>query len=428
MPEKPSAGPAQIPQVLTDAALRFDFPLDLVRRALALGMPPHNLASQIMSGMRPEVAEMFIARQEAAMRGDPDEMMAPPLSLGWMQAPTEWGVRVKPGKKGLTLGSLNVGTYGDIPDHWTHQTELPRGAHPIAGVQSMGYTIYDKVELWADNAADLYEEGIARRWRPATEVPWETIEPLPEEVERAMDQLCTYFCEKALLAGDVVAKWLPHMSYGYHEVKCFLAVTEMDVARHFDVFRKRAFYNGGGLGIQSPGLYHRIILDARTWTEASLHLHVVSDSFLLGLYQAGEWFAHNAAEKFIFRRAIEDVSRHVAYGLARLKYVLQRQPERRAEMHRFLNKSEMMMIHEDDIDSPRREALLILLGGGLSKAQLGVGACRLEGLRARWARDYVRRLEWAGLPERRHLMHPVLRRHVLDDPAPAKASGGTHGG
>jgi hypothetical protein len=97
-------------------------------------------------------------------------------------------------------------------------------------------------------------------------------------------------------------------------------------------------------------------------------------------------------------------------------------------MHRFLNKSEMMMIHEDEIDSPRREALLILLGGGLSKAQLGVGACRLEGLRARWARDYVRRLEWAGLPERRHLMHPVLRRHVLDDPAPAKASGGTHGG
>jgi hypothetical protein len=146
---------------------------------------------------------------------------------------------------------------------------------------------------------------------------------------------------------------------------------------------------------------------------------VVSDSFLLGLYQAGEWFSHNAAEKFIFRRAIEDVSRHVAYGLSHLKYVLQQQPERRAEVHRYLNKGEMMMIHEDDSDSPRREALLILLGGGLSKAQLGVGACRLEGVRARQARDYLRRLEWAGLPERRNLMHPTLRRYLLESPVAA---------
>lgn len=420
MPEQPvDAPPVEIPEELTEVARQLDFPLELVRRALALGMPPHNLASQIMSGMRPEVAEMFIARQEAALRGDPDEIQAPPLSLGWMQAPTEWGVRVKPGKKGLTLGALNVGTYGEIPDRWPHRTELPRGAHPIAGVPGMGYTIYDKAELWADNAADLYEEGIARRWRPATEVPWGSIDVLPEETERSMGQLCTYFCEKALLAGDVVGKWLPHMSYGYHEVKCFLATAEMDVARHFEAFRKRALYNGGGMGMQSPGLFHRTILDARSWTEASLLLHVVSDSFLLGLYQAGESFAHNAAEKLIFRRAAEDISRHVAYGLAHARFMLQQHPERRAEVHRYLNKGEMMMVQEDDHDSPRREALLILLGGGLSKAQLAAGACRLEGLRARQARDYLRRLEWAGLPERRNLMHPSLRRYLMEAPAAA---------
>ena len=379
MPEQPAdASPVEIPEVLADVARRFDFPLDLVRRAMALGMPPHNLASQIMSGMRPEVAEMFIVRQEAAMRGDPDEIVAPPLSLGWMQVPTEWGVRVKPGKKGLTLGSLNVGTYGDIPDRWPHQTELPRGAHPIAGVPSMGYTIYDKVELWADNAADLYEEGIARRWRPATDVPWESIQPLPEVVERAMGQLCTYFCEKALLAGDVVAKWLPHMSYGYHEVKCYLAVTEMDVARHFEVFRKRALYNGGGLGLQSPGLFHRTILDARTWTEASMlctwsaiRSCWASTSRASGLPTTRRRSSSSGAPPKTSRGTWPTASTH-------LKYVLQQQPERRAEVHRYLNKGEMMMIQEDDSDSPRREALLILLGGGLSKAQLGVGACRLE--------------------------------------------------
>jgi hypothetical protein len=39
----------------------------------------------------------------------------------------------------------------------------------------MGYSIYEKAELWSDNSADLYEEAIQRRWRPATDIDWNSI-------------------------------------------------------------------------------------------------------------------------------------------------------------------------------------------------------------------------------------------------------------
>ena len=40
--------------------------------------------------------------------------------------------------------------------------------------------------MWADCAADLYEEAIQRRWIPATEVPWDYLEELPEDVMQLM--------------------------------------------------------------------------------------------------------------------------------------------------------------------------------------------------------------------------------------------------
>ncbi len=398
-----AGGEITIPDELATIAAKHGWPTDLLKRALALGAQADSLITQIEAGIRPDQAERFIAQQER-MREGPEQA----LDLSWMHVPTEWGVRVRPGKKGLTVGLLNVGTYGDIPDFWPYQTEMPRGAYPIAGVPAMGYSIYEKAELWADNAADLYEEAIQRRWRPATDIPWETIETLPDEVERAMCQLCTYFCEKALLAGDVVGKWLPEMSYGYHEIKLYLATAEFDAARHFEVFRKRALCNGGGMGLQSPGYFHRAIIDARAWTETSTVLHILSNSFLLGLYQLGEYVARNEAESKIFRLATQDMGRQLAYGVQHLKYFLSRKQDRRSEVHAYLNKGEAIMVFEEEQDVPLREALIILLGGGLAKEQVLDGVRKLDYFKRRWVRDYLARLAAAGLLDRREKLHPAL--------------------
>src|SRR3990170_5697563 len=210
-----AGGEITIPPELAEVASQNGWPDALIKRALALGAGTEMLINQIKAGIRPDQAERFIEQQERAR----EVGLAQTLDLSWMKVPTEWGIRVRPGKHGLTVGMLNVSTYADIPDVWPYRTEMPRGAYPIAGVPSMGYSIYEKAELWAENSADLYEEAIQRRWRPSSDIPWATVQTLPDEIERALCQICTYLCEKALLAGDVVGKWLPEMSYGYHEVK-----------------------------------------------------------------------------------------------------------------------------------------------------------------------------------------------------------------
>jgi hypothetical protein len=403
-----AGGEINVPPELAEVAAKHDWPESLVKRALALGAAPDFVAKQIEAGIRPDQAERFIAQQEAAREGG----LAQTLDLSWMKVPTEWGIRVRPGKKGLMVGMLNVGTYGDIPDHWPYQTEMPRGAYPLQGVAPMGYSIYEKAELWSDNSADLYEEAIQRRWRPATDIPWTTIEPLPDEIERAMGQFCTHLCERGLLAGDIVGRWLPEMSYGYHEVKLYLSTAAFDYARQFEVFRKRAMSNGGALGLQSPGYFHRAIIDARAWTEASTVLHIFSTSQLMGLYQIGEYVARNEAESLIFRLGMQDLGRQMAYGIQHLKYFLMKNIDRRAEIHNYLNKAEAVFVFEEERDVPLREALIILLGGGTGSAQVADGVAKLEYFKQRWIRDYISRLTAAGFPERKERLHPSLRKYI----------------
>jgi hypothetical protein len=408
--DTPTGVTVQVPPDLAAKAEEKGWPLELLQQALDQGGQPADLMRFMEMGVSPEQVQAFLAGPPAFRRsGFPPPGQAPALDLSWMNVPTEWGVRARADERGLTLDAINVGSYGEVPEVWEHQTEMPRGAAPIPDVESMGYTIYQKQEVWSENAASLYEEGIQRRWRPATDVPWDTMEPLPDDIERAMCQLCTHLSEKAQLEADVLARWLPEISYGYHEVKLYLAATISECGRHADAFRKRALANGGGLGIQSPGWGFRSIVDARNYSEMVVIQMVLHDGFTLAQLAHGEAFAHNAAEKLIFRLAMQDKARHVAYGIGHLKHVLINRPSRRQEMERYLEKAEGGLI-VDDGDTPTREAQAILLGGG--KECMREGFRRLEGMRRRQVRDYLRRLEWATLEGHVEKLHPELGRYV----------------
>jgi hypothetical protein len=411
-----AGGEITIPPDLLEVAQEHKWPEALIKRAIKLGAPKEMMINQIKAGISPEQAEAFIAQQEAIFAGGERT-----LDLQWMKVPTEWGIRVKPGKKGLTVGMINVGTYADVPDYWPYQTEMPRGAYPIPGVPSMGYSIFEKAELWADNAADLYEEAIQRRWRPAWDIPWATLEPLPDEVERSFCQLATALCEKALVTGDVIGNWLPEMSYGFHEVKLYLSAAEFDEARQFETFRKRAFSNGGGMGIQSPGYFHRAIIDCRYWTEVSSVMFILHNSYIMGLYEMGLHSANSECDAAIFAKCMQDKARQMAYGVQHLKYFLSRKLDRRAEMNHSMNKAEAVFSYEIDKDVPLREAMIILLGGGKSPEQLAEGTAKYEYFWRRWVNAYADRLAAAGLPERRGMLHPALRKYA-NQPETAKAA------
>ncbi len=379
------------------------WPIDLVKRALSSGGNETDLMRFLDQGVTAEQAAQFLDQQAGAGIGGPQ------LDLSWMHVPTEWNTRARPTRHGLTLDAINIGKYGDVPDVWPYQTEMPRGAVPIEGTEGMGYSIFQKQEVWSDACAALYEEAIQRRWRPATDVPWTSIEPLPDDVERSVGQICTYLSEKAQMEADALCRWEPEISYGYHEVKLYLSTTIFEDARAVEVFRKRALSNGGGLGIQSPGWSFRSVLDARNFTEMAVIQTVLIDSLTLAEYQYGEKHARNDAEKFIFARSIQDKARHIAYGITHLKYVLLHRADRREEVQRYLDKGEGMLITDDAKDSATRAAFAIYFGGG--KANLSQGLAEYTAMRAKFVRQYLERLKWATL-DRTERINPGLRAFI----------------
>jgi hypothetical protein len=398
-----SDNPDGIPTDLRRKANAKNWPLPIIARALQAGVKEELLHQALDAGMTPLQAREMMAGGQGER---------PALSMEWSRVKTERGIRARPGSHGLTIDDINIGSYAEVPDLWPDQTMRPRGAEVKPGAVSMGYTIYTKAEVWADNLGSLYEEAIQRRWAPATDIPWNTIAPLPEDKERAIGQLCTDLCEYNYMVILALGKWIREVSYGYHEVKLFLSTVLFDAARHFEAFRKRALANGGGLGVQGVGWKLVPIRDALCYSEMAALVFVVNDSFVQSIYELGAGLAENEAESRLFALAGQDKARHLAYGISHMRYLLEHQPERTEEMRRYLSKGEEYLAKDDVEDAPMRESLAILLGGGLEG--IGDGFQKLKDFRRRQVQQYLSRVEAAGLDHRASLW-PDLAEYL--DPA-----------
>ncbi|HUO05753.1 MAG TPA: ferritin-like domain-containing protein [Candidatus Binataceae bacterium] len=333
------------------------------------------------------------------------------IDLKWMEANSGgWGVKAMPrDDRGLGLEDINrVGHYGDVPDSGSKVGSMaPRGSEIPADMPSLGcYDINDKSLVWADNVALLYDEAVARQWSSARDIPWDQLKPLPEDMEKAMCQLCTGLTEVEFVAGDMPAKWLWHINHDFHEVKCFLATQIADEARHMEVFRKRALANGGGLMRSSPAQESllRVILEAPDYTTGSALMHVLAEGFVLTMFRSGEMLAPSEVEKRIFRLCMQDEARHVAYGTMHLKYFLEKHPERAADIHEILRMGEEA-IFGLSLDSSTAEPRAILAGGGVD--HIYEGFAKLGGLYTKQVREYLHRLKVAGIDRTSQLAIPL---------------------
>ncbi len=334
----------------------------------------------------------------------------PEPSFEWMGLSNEWGVRVKPGEHGLRLGDLNVGIYGEVPEVWEDQTRRPRGALPRPGVPPLPYNLRAKYQMWADCAADLYEEAIQRRWIPATDVPWHTMKPLPEEIERALCQVCTEIMQYANTELEIITYWQDQMSYGYYEVKQYLATATFDCARHIEALRKRALSNGGGLGLESRGAVNRMILESRGgWTESVVYLYLLRGTFTMQLLRNLLVSAHDDAERHIWAHMIEDHARHLTYGYDHLKYAVTHQQGEASVLQTLLTIGEAMMGAELR-DGVLRSAMAIILGGGIAGGRT-VGMQAYLHLVGEFLRDYLALCDWLGVPRAANL-NPSLKKYL----------------
>lgn len=336
------------------------------------------------------------------------EMARGNVDLAWMHSnPQGWGHVATPGPTGLRLRDIESGHYARIPEHGSsHGSMAPRGCEVPAETPALSmYTLNEMSEVWADNAGLLYDEAVVRQWNSVTDVPWHKLEKLPDDIERAICQMCTGLTEVEFVAGDMPAKWLCRINHDFHEVKLFLATQIMDEARHLDVFRKRALANGGGLLMASPGQEKLLsaILEAPDYTTASALMHVFGEGFVLTLFRQGEFLAPTEVEKTIFRLCMQDEARHVAYGVKHLKYFLERHPERAEQVHAILDVGEQAIFTltlEPQTWGPRA----ILAGGGL--ANIEIGMARMAFIYEKQVREYLQRLRVAGLDREPRLTIP----------------------
>jgi hypothetical protein len=330
--------------------------------------------------------------------------------LDWLQAAPTLGEQQHPdaGTGGFLLQDADVGPFADIPEWSNNMTGRPRGSIVRPNAPKVGnYSVRTKSDIWLRNAAQLYEEAVQRQWSSAVDIPWETLEELPDEIERAQCQLATFLTEVEFVAGDVPGKWISETTPDYYEPRMFLISQIMDEARHLDVFRKRTFANGGGMMLQTPLQVVGVEIDnARDFTEMSARLHISGEGVVLSLFRMGERMSYNDAEKAIYRLAASDESRHVAFGVMHLQYLSQTDPDRKEEIHTFLDEIEVGLASGIGVQNPAgsgfaaSDALRVLLGGGADPASMAEGEKIALAVRQRQVKEYVQRIKVAGFGDR----------------------------
>src|SRR5690606_31260146 len=142
-------------------------------------------------------------------------------------------------------------------------------------------------------------------------------------------------------------------------------------------------------------------------------LHLVGEGFVQTVFRMGELIANNEAEKRIYRLAAQDESRHLAFGVTHLKYLMETEPERREEMHHYLDVQEGALGQSNGgltTNPMTGEALAILAGGGIDK--IDEGYAKLMIMRKKQINEYMHRLEVIGLGDRRERMAPALRQFL----------------
>ncbi len=336
-------------------------------------------------------------------------------TMSWMTMERPPVAKPAPGPKGMRLRDVENEHTLDVPDIWPYVNDTPRGAVASTFPQlAAGYSIFDKVSVWSDNAIDLYEDAIYDRWSSATTLPWDTMSPLPDMAEAALDQVCTELSEQAYLDVQVLSSWLERISYGFKEVKNFLATHIYSRGRHTEAFRKRALANGGGLGIEGPGIYHRAVLGSQRFPDLLLAMFVRT-VWTKVVCEAVAAHARTEVDRQLFSLTAQDLDRFHAYIAGFLQHALSKDAGLARDYNFTLTRHEGVFAADMDHDASFMEALALTLSDEPVE-----GLQLVEDTRRTFITTYLDLLARGGITDRREHLFPTLK-SIIDPPVVAGA-------
>ena len=97
-------------------------------------------------------------------------------------------------------------------------------------------------------------------------------------------------------------------------------------------------------------------------------MHLLGEGFILDIFRMGELIAPSPVEKRMFRMAMQDEARHVAYGTMHIRYAVEHDPDVAEEIHEALDHGEAVLT-EFGTNQDFGSALAVLLGGGVEHVE-----------------------------------------------------------
>ncbi len=274
----------------------------------------------------------------------------------------------------------------------------PRGARVEMGGPEFGFTLRQKRDVWARELNTIYTQAAANQWSASRDIPWSELPSLPQEVETAVAQIMTFLTENEFAALYVPARFIPRIHPHYREVVEVLAMQVVDEARHAEAFTRRAEAGRAGLGTtaSSGQLSLKTLLEEPDFTTATFLLCVMGEGTFLTLLKFLGDHAPDPVTAALARLAHRDEARHVAFGTEHMRYVFEREPEKRLSLAAAVERRSQMLASISGLSPYVYDALVVFAGGGASIAQVRRGAELVAALQREMDRARRERLQSLG--------------------------------
>src|SRR5579864_3418572 len=274
----------------------------------------------------------------------------------------------------------------------------PRGARIEAGGPEFAFTLRQKREIWAQELTSIYKQAVGNQWSAARDIPWDDLPRLPEEVEAAVCQIMTFLTENEFAALYVPARFIPRIHPYYREVVEVLAVQIVDEARHAEAFTRRAEAGDAGLGTTaiSGQLSLKTLLEEPDFTTATFLLCVMGEGTFLTLLKFLAEHAPDPVTAALALLAHRDEARHVAFGTEHMRYVFEREPEKRLSLTAAVERRSQILASISGLSPYVHDALVVYAGGGVSIEQIRTGARYVAELQREMDRTRRERLKLLG--------------------------------
>ena len=275
-----------------------------------------------------------------------------------------------------------------------------RGALVEEGGPPLNVDLVDRDAVWADAARQLYLNGTARQWNPATEVHWDEPFALPDEIEDAVVQVMTYLVENEYAALQIPAKFIARLHPHFREVMQVLAIQVADEARHVEVFTRRATLRSDQAGVSGAGgrASLQTLLDEPDFSLAAFLLSVLGEGSFLDLLAFIARHAPDRVTREVAGLALRDERRHVAFGMAHLRSAVDADRSLLGRLRMAAERRHDALASTAGLSQDVYDSLVVLASHAWNPAAIATGWQAVQDLQRDMDQGRQRRLIQLGFP------------------------------